>query len=194
MLQVDSLWLPQLQQQQYHQMLNAMSRPGQQNTVLCGRTSEASQVDSTQAIAGFLPLLATLADSQVSVSDPESLISESDWRMLLTDKADLSTADFIIAKGQKCIVDDPKLGSLANPEQSATLIINVKAIGRGDLTLQLTGPGVNGTTTIKIDGLDQAWLYRRNEWCSAFPLGVDVLLCDQKSFIALPRTTQVEVI
>ena len=194
MLQVDSLWLPQLQQQQYRELLNAMSRPGQQNTLLYGRSSEASQVDSRQTVGGFLPLLATLADSQVSVSDPESLISESDWRMLQADKTDLETADFIIAKGQQCIVHDPKLGSLANPEQSATLIINATAIGRGDLKLQLMGPGVNGKITLEIDGLDQAWLERRNSWCSAFPLGVDIILCDQESFIALPRTTQVEVI
>ena len=188
MLQVDSLWLPQLQQRNYRQLLNAMSRPGTQNEILHGVP------DEYKPTLGFLPLLATLTDSQVSISDPEFLLKESDWKMLQASNTEVKKASFIVATGERAIDEDPKLGSLANPEDSATLIICVSKIGAGDLALQLTGPGVNGTANVQISGLSQSWLERRSDWCASFPLGVDILLCDKDSFIALPRTTRVEVI
>ncbi|WP_341663705.1 phosphonate C-P lyase system protein PhnH [Vibrio sp.] len=188
MLQVDSLWLPQLQQRNYRHLLNAMSRPGTQNEILHGVP------DQYKPTYGFLPLLATLTDSQVSISDPEFLLKESDWKMLQASNTEVIKANFIVATGERAIDEGPKLGSLANPEDSATLIICVSKIGEGDQALQLTGPGVNGSAKVQICGLSESWLERRSEWCSSFPIGVDILLCDRDSFIALPRTTRVEVI
>ncbi|NTS78861.1 phosphonate C-P lyase system protein PhnH [Catenovulum sp. SM1970] len=187
MLHVESVWLPKLQQQNYRHLLNAMSRPGSQNQIIHG-VSDEYKFDY-----GFLPLLATLVDTQVSVSDPESLLKESEWKMLQTSKTEISNADFIIAIGQKPICEEPKLGALSHPEQSATVFLCVTKIGEGGLTIKLTGPGVNGMNTLKVRGLNEAWLERRNEWCASFPLGIDMFLCDRDSFIALPRTTRVEV-
>lgn len=191
MLQVDSLWLPKTQQQQYRCLLNAMSRPGKKNRIVSRSNLSHSKRGSTDF--GFLPLLAVLTDSQVSVSDPESLVDKSDWRLLQAEEASFSKADFIVAIGEKVISEEPKLGSLAHPEESATLILNVPRIGEGNLLIQLSGPGVDGLTKVKIQGLDQAWLRKRNQWCANFPLGIDMFLCDELNFIAIPRTILVEV-
>lgn len=188
MLQVDSLWLPQLQQRNYRHLLNGMSRPGTISEILHGVP------DESKPNYGFLPLLATLADSQASVSDPESLLTENDWKKLQAPNTDPKHANFIVATGEKVTVEDPKLGSLSNPEDSATLFLCVPKIGKGELQLQLTGPGVNGSAKLHVAGLCESWLERRSEWCASFPLGVDILLCDKDSFIALPRTTLVEII
>jgi alpha-D-ribose 1-methylphosphonate 5-triphosphate synthase subunit PhnH len=57
---------------------------------------------------------------------------------------------------------------------------------------QLSGPGIRQSRRIRIGGLDGSWLNARNNWCSGFPLGVDLILTDQQHCLALPRTTLIE--
>jgi alpha-D-ribose 1-methylphosphonate 5-triphosphate synthase subunit PhnH len=61
----------------------------------------------------------------------------------------------------------------------------------GNHSLHLSGPGIESTTSISVDGLHPAWIAARQEWVSAFPLGVDFVLCDEHNFVAMPRTTQI---
>ena len=188
MLQVDSLWLPQMQQQQYRQLVQAMSRPGLTCQVFTQWHSAASKETAV------LTVLATLTDNQVSVYDADDLIQKKDWPMLQTNQASESEADFIVAKGVTCSISHPKLGDLANPEQSATVILAVDSVTEGTLSLKLTGPGIKEKQIVNITGLDHDWLNKRQQWCGAFPLGVDLIICDQLHSISIPRTTLVEII
>ena len=59
--------------------------------------------------------------------------------------------------------------------------------------IELTGPGIPGTTQLRVSGLDTNWLRQHANWNAVFPLGIDMLLTDATCIVALPRTTQVVV-
>jgi alpha-D-ribose 1-methylphosphonate 5-triphosphate synthase subunit PhnH len=182
MLDVAAIWMPNTQQQNYRALLDAMSRPGMVKTI---------QQESKQQIC--TAILATLLDAEVSFADPDGLLSDEVWPMLQAIKTEPQAADYILCSGAKPPSFQPKLGSLPSPEESATIIIKVDSLREGDMTLCLSGPGVDGNICCSIDGLDPAWLKQRESWVSAFPLGVDLLLADDAAVLALPRTTKVEM-
>ncbi|MES9971823.1 MAG: phosphonate C-P lyase system protein PhnH [Candidatus Thiodiazotropha sp.] len=182
MLDVDAIWTPSVQQQNYRALLEAISRPGM-----------VKPLHTTQGGQAATAILATLLDAEVSLADMHDLLDASDWPMLQASSGVLEEADYVFCDGSRCQAFQPKLGSLPSPEQSATLIIKVDSVKRGGLRLRLSGPGVNGNTHCAITGLDPDWLSQRENWVAAFPLGVDLFLVDDSDVVALPRTTKVEV-
>jgi alpha-D-ribose 1-methylphosphonate 5-triphosphate synthase subunit PhnH len=182
MLEVAAIWTPNAQQQNYRALLEVISRPGKVKAIHKGANDQA-----------YTAILAALLDAEVSLADPDGLFDEGVWPMLQANNAKPEEADYILCGGVKPPGFQPKLGTLPSPEKSATLIVVVDALGEGDLTLHLSGPGVAGENRCTIGGLDSEWLTRRADWVSAFPLGVDLLLVDEVAVTALPRTTKVEV-
>ncbi len=79
------------------------------------------------------------------------------------------------------------IGTLSYPDQAATLIIHARF--RSDSALTLTGPGINGSTSIQIDGIPASFWTMRER--AAFPLGWDVFFVNDKSVLGLPRSTKV---
>ena len=183
MLKPDPIWLPEAQQRHFRQLLDAMARPGTCHAI--DTRPEAGPV--------VLSVLASLLDAEVSLADPHELLCSEDWPKLQATNMDAEQADYVLCDGTGVPDFTPKLGSLPEPEQSATLILLVEQLGRGQHHLKLTGPGIEQTTTLHIDGLATEWLQRREEWVSGFPLGVDLILVDEYRLAALPRTTRVEV-
>ncbi|MES9983940.1 MAG: phosphonate C-P lyase system protein PhnH [Candidatus Thiodiazotropha sp. 6PLUC6] len=183
MLDVTPIWTVHIQQQNYRALLQAMSRPGSVSNIGCGDNDKA-----------YLAVLATLLDGEVSLADPQQLLNDQDWPLLQAAPLDSTHADYLLLEGSQTTAVQPKLGTLPSPEDSSTLIISVQSLTQGDLHLRLSGPGVNGTSDVAIDGLHHDWISQREEWVCAFPLGVDMILVDQDAVMALPRTTRVEVI
>ena len=186
MINIAAIWKPDIQQQNYRSVLDAMSRPG---------TCHSLCVDSNDQV--FIALLACLMDKAVTLADPHQVMTQDTIRLLQAQINCSEQADFIVCRGIEKPNFIPKLGTLPSPELSATVIILIEKIQQppmGDLNLQLTGPGVNGTCQSAITGLDAQWLSVREEWVSRFPLGVDMLLVDDANVMALPRTTKVEII
>lgn len=182
MLDVAPIWTAHVQQQNYRALLDAMSRPGSVSNIGCGDNDKP-----------YLAVLATLLDGAVSLADPQQLLKDQDWPLLQAKFRDLANADYLLFEGSQVTAVQPKLGTLPNPEDSSTLIIHVQSLTQGNLRLRLSGPGVNGTTDVAIDGLHHDWITQRADWVCAFPLGVDIILVDQDAVMALPRTTRVEV-
>jgi alpha-D-ribose 1-methylphosphonate 5-triphosphate synthase subunit PhnH len=184
MLEIDPIWMPDIQQAHFRIMLNAMARPG--NCYPLRKTP----VEGPAALA----VLSTLLDAEVSLSDPHELLRNGDWPMLQANPVAAEHADYLLCDGGRAPDFTPKLGSLSSPEKSATLILVVKALGQGDTRLRLTGPGIAQACYLSIGGIHRQWLAIREEWVCAFPLGVDMILVDEERITALPRTTLVEVI
>jgi alpha-D-ribose 1-methylphosphonate 5-triphosphate synthase subunit PhnH len=182
MLEVTAIWTPAIQQQNYRALLQAMSRPGMRVNMLREPTARSATA-----------VLATLLDAEVSLADPEGLLEEGVRPMLQANNCEPEVADYILCSGRKPPGFQPRLGTLPSPEKSATLLVLVDSLIGGDMTLHLSGPGVEEKTQCSIAGLDIEWLTRRAGWVSAFPLGADLLLVDDTAVIALPRTTKVEV-
>lgn len=84
------------------------------------------------------------------------------------------------------------VGMLLSPEQSATVVVNC-TFGSG-VKLRLSGPGVQGSREIVVDGLPLEFWTLRDERV-AFPLGWDVFLVSANNqVVGIPRSTKVEVV
>lgn len=183
---LEPIFTAKVQQAVFRDLLQAQSYPGL--AVHVGR--HAPDVPAYRAV------FAALLDAEITLADPFNLLSaEYDWPFLEAREADAEHADFILVSGDSVHPLKPRLGSLAEPEQSATLILVVNELGgkTGD-GLRLRGPGVPGERELHVDGLHPDWLSQRADWNTAFPMGVDVILASQVRIAALPRTTHVEVI
>ncbi len=105
-------------------------------------------------------------------------------------RAESATADFVIT-GPDAL---PPLASLAvgtdeAPHRSATVVLDIRG-GAGIARFTAQGPGIDGRATLAAPwataGFADAW--RRNT--GLFPRGVDLLLVDEDSVAAVPRTTR----
>ncbi|WP_299373813.1 phosphonate C-P lyase system protein PhnH [uncultured Tateyamaria sp.] len=82
-------------------------------------------------------------------------------------------------------------GSDFYPDDGATIIIRAR-LGTGQ-TLRLTGPGVDGSVTVQVDGLpDGFWAARMSHM--RYPMGFELFLLDEDQVIGVPRSTTVEVL
>jgi alpha-D-ribose 1-methylphosphonate 5-triphosphate synthase subunit PhnH len=181
------LWHPLAQQRIFRRLMDACAYPG--------RLADLSDAGAKALSA----VLATLLDGEVSLADPDDLVAESDWPRLEARRATPEVADFIVCDGaiapKTAPAFSPRLGTLENPERSATLILRVAKLGGDEsrgMRLILSGPGIEGTQTLSVDGLAPAWLSARAAWAAVFPLGVDYILVDRERAAFLPRTTQIK--
>ena len=183
-VQIEPIWRASTQQVVFRSLVQAMSRPGRVE-------------DLSEQLAGepaYLAVLATLTDRMVTIGDPDEMIDPNRWLLLESRSALATDADYIVANGRRAPSADfaPRLGELSHPERGSTLILEVDAIGSNEgLSLGLRGPGIRDSVSVRITGLDAAWLKRRGEWVRNFPLGVDLLLTDPTQVLAIPRTTTV---
>jgi alpha-D-ribose 1-methylphosphonate 5-triphosphate synthase subunit PhnH len=81
-------------------------------------------------------------------------------------------------------------GSVAAPEQSSTLLLELPSLDQGP-AVEWRGPGIQGMQTVRVGGLpDQFW----SQWQAnhaAFPQGVDIVFTCAGEALGLPRTTRV---
>lgn len=167
-------WQPAMQQTLFRSLLTAFSYPGQ-----AGWLADAD---------GAVAILATLVDAETTLADPDQMLSDLTKTRLNAPLADPERASYVIARGDREPDFSPRLGTLESPEFGATLVVVVGSLTEGHCW-RLSGPGIKQPRHIRVGGLDASWLGARHEWCSGFPLGVDLILTDQKRCLALPRTT-----
>lgn len=81
-------------------------------------------------------------------------------------------------------------GTAHYPDRSCTVIVQVAGFHAG-IPLQLAGPGIATSETLRIDGCDEAFVA---QWCrnrELFPRGVDLLCVHDDQLVGLPRTTRI---
>ena len=81
-------------------------------------------------------------------------------------------------------------GSLQAPEQSTTILLAASKIDAGP-AVEWSGPGIETTLRVAIDGLVDDFWTQWNSNHASFPQGVDVLFCCDDRVIGMPRTTRV---
>ena len=172
-------WQPLTQGAVFRQLLQAFSYPG--------RVATVAEKDSALA-----HVLATLIDTEVTLADPHQLVEPRLLALLEARPAEPELAQFVVACADSAPRFTPALGTLEAPEQGATLVLCVERLGEGQ-ALSVSGPGVDGTLTLRVQGLNPAWLAARATWSAHFPLGVDIILVDRERIAALPRTSCVNL-
>lgn len=177
-----AIWQAVMQQQVFRSLLDSFSYPG--------RITPCADQETSACLA----ILIALVDGETTLADPQKLLSSALWARLETRPCIPEKAAFILLDGAQSADLKPCIGTLETPETGATILLRVAALHpdlTGKLRLQLSGPGIETTTSISVDGLHPAWITARKEWVSEFPLGIDLLLCDEHHFVAIPRTTQI---
>jgi len=173
----------------FRQLLDAMARPGR-----------VAQLQEIAAPPGLSPAAAALALTLVDFETPAWLGPGTDgaaeW---LRFHCGAPLASEPCRAAFACAADASRLpplgafelGSAEYPDRSTTLVLEVAALGSGE-PLVLRGPGIDGSTTLAVDGFPAALRRERAELAVLFPSGLDLILTCGARLAALPRTTVVE--
>ena len=167
----------------FRAVLDAMARPGSVHPA--GGTLVAPAPLGSAAAAVVLALV----DGETSIFIDPAFADAADWVRFHCGAAptpNASIAGFVL------VADLPDLGSLARgsdegPEESATVIVEVAALGEG-AAFTLMGPGLQHPTQLQVAGLpaDFAACWAENH--KLFPRGIDLILCAGNRLVALPRS------
>ncbi len=147
--------------------------------------------------AAAVELLDCLIDNEVGFAVIDDAGLETDLgRQTAGRSVSCEEADYIIAcHGTTCgLLVGFKRGSLEYPDTGATILYLVEELSQAEGDIVLSGPGVNGTASLRITGLHSGELQLLKEVNSEFPLGVDAIFLDRSGRIAcIPRSTQIGV-
>ncbi len=181
MISLDHPWLATGQRHAFRLMLDAWARPG---TIAdlgpwCGDGRAR------------LTALAALCDAASSLHDAHGLLSDGDRSRLGAVAGEVGATAFVLADAARSPEGvAPACGTLLSPERGATLLLDCQAVGEGP-ALVLSGPGIEGRIDLHLLGVHPAWWAARAGWC-AYPLGVDLILCDARRIACIPRSSAVE--
>lgn len=101
------------------------------------------------------------------------------------------SATFAVLDHDDVSLEGFAIGTDIFPDRSATLVIEVPALGAG-VARRWRGPGIDGSASVAIGGLGpdlwQAW----SDNHALFPCGVDIVFAAGSQLLALPRSIAVE--
>jgi alpha-D-ribose 1-methylphosphonate 5-triphosphate synthase subunit PhnH len=171
----------------FRAVLDAMARPGRIAQAGAGLRPPTPMIAATAAVA------LTLIDQETRVFLDPAMQQAAPWLAFHAGAPIAATqaeADFVLALSCPDIATLPS-GSDEAPEDSATLILQVAAIGSG-AAYRLTGPGLAEPCVLQVQGLpaDFADQWRRNH--ALAPRGIDIVLCAENQIAALPRSVTLE--
>jgi alpha-D-ribose 1-methylphosphonate 5-triphosphate synthase subunit PhnH len=175
----------------FRSVMDAMARPGSVQRIAVAAGAPHPMMHGTAAIA------LTLFDHDTPVwLDPR--MSETPdvtkWLKFHTGApviADCSVCHFALVGDAEMLpaLDRFAFGSNEYPDRSTTLILQVESLTEGP-TIELRGPGIDGTVELKAT-IQPADLFERLAVNAAlFPRGIDVVLVDDDTIVAIPRTTR----
>lgn len=180
-------------QRVFRTVLTALSRPTLPQPLFPGTNSPAPLG------AGVGAVLLALCDEQTPIWLDRALRASDDacaWLRFHTGARLVDApgdALFIVASSPSAaprLADLPS-GTDEEPHRSATLVIDANgAHGIGAFTA--TGPGVDGSVAWDGAGLPSGFLLQWQENHARFPRGVDVILAEDNSVRALPRSTRLQ--
>lgn len=182
-------------------IMDSMARPGKLN-ILNGVTIQPpASLHPASALIGLGLLNADV--TFFAAANPAELATYFGINTA-TRPAPAAEADFLFLQGtdQPDQLELAKTGTLSYPDTSAFVIIDVDSLWAGSATepqpdalrLTLSGPGVNGHTTVFVRGLNPALITTLHDLNSEYPLGIDTILTDRAGQICcLPRSSKVIV-
>jgi alpha-D-ribose 1-methylphosphonate 5-triphosphate synthase subunit PhnH len=148
---------------------------------------------------GIVPLALAMVGSPVAV------IGDPSWQARICQATGASaTADADASLVAVYGTPDPatisrlRRGSALAPEDGAKAGLGCRRLhqgGRGEVTLELSGPGVPGVVRLGVDGAGPAVFDALREANALFPAGIDVWLVDERGQVAgLPRSVRQAVV
>jgi len=97
----------------------------------------------------------------------------------------------VLTHAMAASLDGFAVGTDTYPDRSATLVVEVPALGAGTAR-SWRGPGIDGQTSVAVGGLAEdfwpTWAHNH----ALFPCGVDIVFAAGSQLLALPRSIAVE--
>ena len=178
-------------QSTFRSVMDAIARPGSVQRIVAAAGTPGAMMHGTAAIA------LTLFDHDTPVwLDPR--MSETPE---VTKWLKFHTGAPVVADSTICsfaLIGDPvglppldrfSFGTNEYPDRSTTLILQVESLMQGR-SLELRGPGIDGTASLQAAIEPADLLERLAINASRFPRGIDVVLVHDDTIVAIPRTTR----
>jgi alpha-D-ribose 1-methylphosphonate 5-triphosphate synthase subunit PhnH len=169
----------------FRAVLEAMSRPGRIMQVGAELSLPAPLTEAAGAA------LLTLLDADTSLCLAEEAPELRDWLAFHCGVgfAPMRGARFVWARALPDL-DALDTGTDEEPEDSATVVLQVAALGQGS-RFMLAGPGLAAPAPFAVSGLPADFAARWAANHALFPRGVDLILCAGTALAALPRSVTV---
>ena len=170
----------------FRAVLDATARPGRIHRVMAPAEPHPPLGRATAA------LILTLVDAETPLWLDREAAPAREWIAFHcgAPAAAVAGARFAVALGPVALSDFQD-GTDEEPETSATLILQVSALGEGQRLL-LSGPGLERPAELFVDGLPGAFVPQWAANRARFPRGIDVILCAGDDLAVLPRTARIE--
>lgn len=170
----------------FRAVLAAMAVPGSLHQMGEGLVAPAPLDPATGAV------LLTLVDGEAPLALDAAAAPARDWLAFHCGARFVEDAQarFVLALDCPDLMAPPA-GTDEEPEASATVILQVAALGTG-ARFRLSGPGLREAAVLAVDGLPADFASRWAANRARFPLGVDIVLCAGTTLAALPRSVTVE--
>ncbi len=167
----------------YRSSLQALSRPGEVQPILPLFGS------------GLLAMASVLLYAEVSYYSQPSIEFSLLRALCGAQPAEPEEADYLFfARPHHDHLREAKVGTPESPESGATLLFGCPRLDAGGTRVNLTGPGIEGSTTRNLP-VSEEFLEALKEKNSSFPMGIDLFFIgDDNTLLGLPRTTCIEVI
>ena len=180
-------------QSTFRSVMSAMARPGSVQPIAVSVGAPDGMMRGTAAVA------LTLFDHDTPIWLDGAMAATSEvarWLKFHTSApvvGDASIASFALIGDAKNLpaLDRFAFGSNEYPDRSTTLIVQVESLSQG-AAYELRGPGVDGTAILQATIQPRDLFARLAINATLFPRGIDVVLVDDASIVAIPRTTRVE--
>lgn len=174
-------------QSTFRAVLDAMARPGTLHQAGVHLTPPPPLDPATAAV------LLTLVDNETPLWLDAAAAMARDWLAFHCGAvvvAELSSAAFAVALSLPDLAA-LSAGSHEAPEESATLILQLPALGAGT-RYRLNGPGLRAPASLAASGLPPGFVaaWQRNH--ALYPRGTDIILCAGTTLAALPRSVSIE--
>ena len=171
----------------FRAVLDAMARPGRLHQAGEQLIAPAPLDQATASV------LLTLVDNETPLWLALDVAAARDWLAFHCGAVIVDVAAEAAFAVSRSLPDLTALaaGSHETPESSATLILQIAALGTG-ARYRLSGPGLREPAMLMADGLPDGFAaaWQRNH--SLYPRGVDIILCAGTTLAALPRSVSIE--
>lgn len=176
-------------QASFRAVLDAMARPGQIYPAGLGLRAPTPLDPATAAV------LLSLLDQDTPLWLDPAFDPARDWigfHCAAPWASGPAAAAFVVATALPPL-DRLGLGSDEAPEEGATVLLQLPALGSG-ARFRLSGPGLAAPALFAAAGLGADFVAFRAANHARFPRGVDLILCAGKRLAALPRSVRVEAL
>lgn len=187
-------------QKHYRSLLDSVSRPGKINRLQPVHIDPPAGLNAASALIAFALMDSDSTFETVSMNRGEDAYLAANTNARRTE---IERANFIFAQAWESpeFLDDADCGTLLYPDMAATLVLQLTNASAeplsGGFKLTITGPGVDGMSTMFVSGINPDLLLAIQARNAEFPLGLDTILTFVDSegvpcVVGLPRTARVK--